>query len=266
MRRLPQEVPQGKREVVIVPGPHIKAANNAQAGTSKTTVTAWDGPTRIFHWLLLTLIVCAWVSSEFAEALDDDLLVWHRWNGLAILVLIVWRILWGVFGSSTSRFMSFVPSPAGIWRHARQTFQGTAPHYLGHNPLGSLMIITLLVFLAMQATLGLFAVDDNDLTGGPLHRLVSAADAKEATRRHGWIFDFLLLPLAGLHIVTNVLYGRLKKEPLITAMITGKKPADTYADEPSAQLVAWPWTRALICLIAAISIVFGGLLLAGGRF
>jgi cytochrome b len=223
-------------------------------------------PTRIFHWLLLALIVSAWVSFEFAEDIDDDLLVWHRWNGLAILVLLVWRILWGFAGSSTSRFASFVPSPASVLRHARQTIDGTAQRYLGHNPIGSVMVLGLLLVLLTQGSLGLFAVDDNDLTGGPLHRLVSEADAKEATRRHDIIFHFVLLPLAALHIAANVLYGRIKKEPLITAMVTGEKPADTYEDAPSAQIVSRPLTRAMICLATAAGIVFGGILAAGGKF
>ena len=229
-------------------------------------MTAWDGPTRIFHWLLLTLIISAWVSFEFAEYIDDDLLVWHRWNGIAILTLLVWRLLWGVFGSSTSRFASFVPSPLQAWRHGHDTLKGTAPRYLGHNPLGSVMIIALLILLFTQTAFGLFAVDDNDLTGGPLHRLVSEATAKQSTHRHDFIFHYLLLPLAFLHIVTNVLYGRLKKEPLIRAMVTGKKPADAYADAPSAQIVERPLMRATVCLFAAAALVFGGIWALGGKF
>ena len=230
------------------------------------TVTAWDRPTRIFHWLLLALIVSAYISTEYAEDLGDVLLVWHRWNGLAICVLLVWRLLWGVFGSSTSRFASFVPSPAGAWRYARAAWKGGAPRYLGHNPLGSVMIIGLLIALLTQVGLGLFAIDDDDLTGGPLRRLVDHAGNKTATHWHEWVFDFVLLPLAGLHIATNVLYGRLKKEPLITAMVTGQKPSGPYADEASAQLVERPMLRAFLCLIAAKIIVFGGLYALGGKF
>ncbi len=244
----------------------IPQASNSSASAGPAHVTAWDQPTRIFHWLLLTLIILAWISSEFAEDIGDTLLVWHRWNGLAILVLVVWRLLWGLVGSSTSRFYSFVPSPASALRHARAAWNGTAPRYLGHNPLGGLMIIALLLVLLTQGSLGLFAVDDNDLTGGPLHRLVSEADAKEATRRHGFIFEFILLPLAALHIAVNVYYSVIKKEPLVRAMVTGTKPIETYQDATSAQIVDRPMLRAIVCLATAAAIVFGGLLAAGGRF
>jgi cytochrome b len=229
-------------------------------------VAVWDQPTRIFHWLLLTLVVSAWVSYEFSESFGDTLLVWHRWNGLAVLVLVVWRLLWGLFGSSTSRFRSFIPSPASALRHARAVWNGTAPRYLGHNPLGGLMIIALLLVLLTQGSLGLFAVDDNDLTGGPLNHLVSEADAKEATRRHAFIFEFILLPLAALHIAVNVFYSVIKKEPLVRAMVTGAKPAEKYQDATSAQIVERPMLRALVCLAAAAAIVFGGLVAAGAKF
>lgn len=230
------------------------------------TVTAWDLPTRIFHWLLLALIISAWVSVTFAEDFKDILLVWHRTNGLAITVLLVWRLLWGVFGSSTSRFSAFVPSPSRAITYVRETFTGKAPRYLGHNPLGSLMIVVLLLTLIAQVTLGMFSIDDDDLTGGPLRRLVDHPANKTATHWHGFVFGYVLFPLVALHIATNIYYGRVKNEPLITSMITGDKPADSYADEQSARLVDQPMVRAFSCLIAAAALVFGGLYLLGGKF
>ena len=61
-------------------------------------------PTRLFHWLLVALVLLAWASWRYSEALGDPTLKLHRWNGHAILVLIVFRLLWGLVGSSTSRF------------------------------------------------------------------------------------------------------------------------------------------------------------------
>ena len=251
-----------------MPSASVPSTNTPQKrnGDFTASVTAWDLPARLFHWLLLALVISAWVSVEFSEDLGDTLLVWHRWNGLAILTLLVWRLLWGFAGSSTSRFSSFVRSPATAVRYTRDAFRGIAPRYLGHNPLGSIMVIALLLALVAQTGLGLFSIDDDDLTGGPLSRLVSHAANKTATHWHDWVFNFVLLPLAGLHIATNVFYGRVKKEPLITSMVTGEKPAGTYADEQRAHIVPRPMRRAFVCLIAAIAIVFGGLLAAGGQF
>lgn len=228
-------------------------------------VRAWDLPTRLFHWTLVLLIVSAWVSFEFAEDIGDATLVWHRANGLAILTLVVWRILWGVWGSSTARFARFVRSPAAVLAYARSLLAGRGARYLGHNPLGALMVLALLAALATIAGFGLFATDDNDLVGGPLYRLVSERQNVRAARLHDQVFHLVLLPLVALHIAVNVLYTLVKNEPLIRAMITGRKPAANYADTPEAAIVARPLLRALVCLVAAAVIVFGGILGLGGR-
>lgn len=236
-----------------------------EPATDAGSARAWDLPTRLFHWTLVVLILSAWVSYEFAEDLGDETLVWHRANGLAILTLVVWRVLWGIWGSSTARFASFVRHPTTILAYAQGLLTRGAPRYLGHNPLGALMVLALLAAVAIQAGFGLFATDDNDLVGGPLYRLVDEAQNARAARLHDKLFHFLLLPLLALHIAANVLYTLVKKEPLIQAMVSGKKPVEPYADASEATVVARPLVRALVCLIAAAVIVLGGILAAGGR-
>ena len=231
-----------------------------------SSVNSWDLPTRLFHWTLVALIICAWVSFEFAEAIGDVTLKWHRANGLAILTLLVWRLMWGLFGSSTSRFASFVRSPATAIGYARDLAAGTPRRFLGHNPLGGWMVLALLAALLTQAAFGLFAIDDNDLTGGPLSHLVSEKTNKLATGRHDFIFHFLILPLAAIHVIANVLYGRLKGEPLNRAMMTGKKPTAAYEDAAEARIPNGAIARAVLCLLIAAAIVLGGLWLAGGKF
>ncbi len=235
----------------------------------RASVCAWDVPTRLFHWTLAALILSAWVSYEFAEDLRDSALVWHRANGLAVLILIVWRLLWGIWGPPTARFRSFVRAPATVLAYARALVGGRAARYLGHNPLGALMVLALLAAVAVQAGFGLFATDDNDLVGGPLHRLVGEAQNVRAARLHGFVFHFVLLPLVALHVLANGLYTFGKKEPLIQAMVTGRKPAAPYADAagaapPSCGAVGG-YGRALASLAAAAALVLGGILVLGGR-
>ncbi|HEX2842639.1 cytochrome b/b6 domain-containing protein [Hyphomicrobium sp.] len=233
--------------------------------TDTQRVPVWDLPTRLFHWTLVFLIVSAWVSYEFAEDIGDETLIWHRANGLAILVLIVWRILWGLWGSSTSRFSGFVPTPSAIMHYAQSLCSGRAARYLGHNPLGALMVLALIATVAAISGFGLFATDDNDLVGGPLYRLVSEQQNARAARLHDQLFNYLLLPLVALHVTVNALYTLVKKEPLIQAMITGKKPAEPYADAQEAGITARPGLRAMVCLVAAAALVLGGIVAAGGR-
>lgn len=228
-------------------------------------VRAWDLPTRVFHWTLVMLVAVSWASFQYAQLIGDPRLVIHRRTGYAVLILVAWRLLWGFAGSSTSRFTSFVRGPGAAIGYASALARGQSRHYLGHNPLGALMVLALLALVGGQALLGLFTVEHNDLAAGPLYRLVDEETQKLASRWHRRAIYWFLLPAIGLHITANVLYALLRKDPLIAAMVTGRKPAARYEDEAEAQIVVRPVLRALGCLVAAAAIVLGGILLLGGR-
>lgn len=230
-----------------------------------TRVLAWDLPTRLFHWTLAALVLSAWVSFRYSENFSDHLLKWHRWNGLAVLTLLVWRVMWGFAGPPTARFASFVRGPGAAIGYGRDLLAGRPRRFLGHNPLGAFMVLALLAMLLAQSSLGLFTVEHNDLTAGPLYRLVSGATTKWASRWHHMVFDYILLPLIVLHILANVLYGLIKREPLIPAMITGRKPRADYEDAHAEARAGRPMVRALVLLALAAAIVLGGIRLLAGR-
>jgi cytochrome b len=236
-----------------------------QSEPDRQSVGAWDLPTRVFHWTLVSLLISAYVSFRFSEAFGDNTLKWHRYNGYAVLVLLVWRLLWGFVGSSTSRWAAFVRWPWVAAGYAFDLLRGRDRHYLGHNPLGSWMILAVLAAVAAQATLGLFTVEHNDAYWGPLYKLVSDAQQKVLTKWHTWSFYWVLLPLLAAHITANVLYGVVMKDPLIRAMVTGTKPVGAYEDQTEANIVASPLLRALACLLIAVALVFGTIVGLGGK-
>lgn len=226
-------------------------------------VRAWDLPTRLFHWSLVALITGAWASASFSEALHDATLRLHRWTGYTILVLLVWRLIWGFVGAPTSRFFNFLSSPLTAFRYGLDLVAGRTRHYLGHNPLGAWMILALLMTVLAQAGIGLFTSEHDDLAAGPLARLVADDWAKPIRHWHHLVFNRVLLPLIGLHIVANILYGLVKRDPLVEAMVTGVKPAGHYVD--GAIAVTSAPARALLCVVVAAAVVLGGITLAGGR-
>src|SRR5262249_9702248 len=125
------------------------------------------------------------------------------------------------------------------------------------------MVMALLAAIAAQCLTGLYATDEDRLIiEGPLAKTVADAAADFAARWHRRIFDAIEI-LAVLHIAANVFYTFVRREPLIPAMVTGGKPAGDFADMPTA--IPGSWARAAICLLAAISLVFGAITLAGGR-
>ncbi|WP_284180264.1 cytochrome b/b6 domain-containing protein [Rhabdaerophilum sp. SD176] len=232
--------------------------------THAGTVRVWDWPTRAFHWLFVSLIVSAWLSFELANKIGDPTLKWHRWNGYAILVLLVFRLIWGVVGSSTARWASFVRGPGAMLRYGLGMMRGEKARYLGHNPLGTAMILVLLAAVATQAMLGLFSLEHNEITAGPLKRLISDETAKVITDLHVRGFN-MIIGFAAIHVLANAGYGMMTGEPLIQAMVTGRKPAEPYVD--ATEMVPAPSVtlRALVVLAMSIGIVFGGITLAGGR-
>lgn len=231
----------------------------------QSMVRAWDLPTRVFHWVLVFSIVSAWVSFRFAEAFGDFTLKWHRWNGYAVLVLLTWRIMWGLVGSSTSRLAALAPRPLRSLAYLRALIMKRPIEYLGHNPLGTWMILALLAVVSAQAVLGLFTVEHNDVVAGPLYRIVAEEVWQKLSKWHIWSFYWVILPLIAVHVASNVLYGVLKGKPHITAMVTGRKADVDYVDGDGAWFVSAPLRRAAMVLVVAIAVVFGSILALGGR-
>ena len=231
--------------------------HGAQSEThEQQSVRAWDIPTRAFHWLLVLLIISAYLTRHYG----DDALYWHTLNGYAVLVLIVFRIIWGFVGSSTARFSSFVRWPWTAAAYALDFALRRPRHFLGHNPLGGGVVIAMLAVIGFQGITGLYSSDDA-LAEGPLMETVEYETMEELTSWHVWNFDLLLL-LIGLHIFANILYLFWKKENLIRPMLTGRKEAAAYEDAAEAR-IASPFL-ALVVLAVAVAIVLGGIRALGG--
>jgi cytochrome b len=240
------------------------ALPGAAAERATPMVRAWDLPTRLFHWALVVCIVSAWASFEFADRIGDPTLKWHRWNGMAILVLLTWRLLWGFAGGSTARFAAFITWPWNGLSYLVGALKGDKRHYLGHNPAGTWMVIILFLAVAAQAKLGLYTLEHNELTAGPLQRTI--IENETLTKQiQGWHRQgfYLLLGLIAVHVTVNLLYRIVFKDKLIEAMVTGRKPASVYADQQEATGGSLALAAAL--LIVAAFIVYGAITMLGGR-
>ena len=197
----------------------------------------WDLPTRLFHWTLVGLIALSWWAAEYHY---DDV---HIWSGVAVLSALIFRILWGLFGSSTARFANFVRGPGPVAAYLRGSWRG-----IGHTPLGALSVVVLLALVATQVGLGLFASDEDGLMMGPLARLVSMDASDAAKDLHEALFNVLLAFIA-LHVVA-ILFYKLRGKSLFKPMITGKGEAEPGL-EPMRPGKGWV---AFLCLVAAIGI------------
>ncbi|HVZ28996.1 MAG TPA: cytochrome b/b6 domain-containing protein [Asticcacaulis sp.] len=177
-------------------------------------VKVWDIWTRLFHWSLAGLIAFAWWSVE------NHHLDWHKIAGSVIAGLLVFRLWWGVFGGSTARFADFVKGPGAIFSY----LGGKKPVTLGHNPLGALSVLALLLSCAAVVGFGLFASDTDGLESGPFASQVNYDQSVLAGTLHGYAFEAVKW-LVVLHLLAIAYYAMIKREPLLGSMIHGQKPA-----------------------------------------
>lgn len=189
-------------------------------------IKLWDLPTRLFHWLLTILIVGAVITAKTG----GNAMVWHGRIGLGILGLVVFRIVWGLVGSTYARFSSFLPTPASIGAYLRGQWHGH-----GHNPLGALSVLGMLALIAVQVSTGLFANDDIAFQG-PLASLIDKEFSDTLTGYHKLAINFLIAMIV-LHLCAIAFYALIKKDNLIKPMVDGWKviEAETPASDRSAR-------------------------------
>jgi cytochrome b len=228
----------------------------ADRAARSARVRVWDPATRLFHWALVALIISAYCTRNF---IGDATLFWHRVNGYAIIALLVFRLLWGIVGSSTARFSAFPPNPVAAVHYALALVRGRRPHYLGHNPLGGLLIYAMVLAVAAQAGTGLFTSDDS-FAQGPLVDHVGDRMVSRLSALHAKIF-WVIVGLAALHVAANLVYQYGFKDRLIDAMLGGRKPRAAFVDGEEARFA--PVSRALVCFGIAVAVVIAGLKLAG---
>ena len=189
-------------------------------------------------------------------------------------LILAWRLIWAFVGNAHSRWKAILPIGRGFFQevsgYLRGLRKGNAPSYLGHNPLGRMMITLLLLMMFSQALTGL-VLAGTDLYkppfGGVIAEWVTEGDPiKLANLKPGskefvdpaayaemrgfrkpvitiHLYGFYILIVAGLlHIVAVVVTEVREKSGLISAMITGEKvlstpPVDAQSNKSGTESV-----------------------------
>jgi cytochrome b len=212
---------------------------------SAHTVRVWDAPLRIFHWGLV-----ASVSTAIATGLKGgDWMELHGKAGIAVAGLLAFRLVWGVVGSETARFSSFVRGPGAIAAYLRGRWEG-----LGHNPLGALSVLAILSLLTIQVLTGLFGNDEIAFSG-PLAGWVSEDTSIWLTGKHRLVV-YGVYAILVLHILAIAGYKVFKKEALVPPMVTGKKAVDE-AVKPPKPAPTWALPIALFLGAGAATLAAG---------
>jgi len=174
------------------------------------TVKIWDPFVRVFHWSLVTSFAVAWLTAE-------DLKPLHIWAGYAAGSLIALRLVWGVVGTRFARFSQFIRSPFTVAAYLRDVVTGRELRYLGHNPVGGMMIVALILSMAAVCVTGW--MQSTDAYWG----VEWVEEVHEALAS-------VMLGLVGIHVLGVVVTSLKHRENLVRAMITGRKRAPGATD------------------------------------
>mgnify|MGYP005827443281 CR=1 FL=1 len=177
----------------------------ASAASQTRKVLVWDLVVRLFHWF----VVLGCLADLF---IFDDGGRWHRWIGYMVAMALIVRVLWGVVGSKHARFANFAPRPSALARYLAALFRGREPRFLGHNPAGAVMMLSLMALLAGVAATGWMLTLDRFFGSEALE------DLHEAVANSIFV-------LAGLHAAAALFESWRHNENLVLSMITGYKRA-----------------------------------------
>lgn len=188
----------------------MSAQAQASSSGATTRVVVWDPVVRLFHWLVVTGVTANLFFLEEGKFA-------HRWIGYAIMMLLGVRLVWGFAGSRHARFSDFIPSPSRLWSYGQALLRGREPRYVGHNPAGALMMLTLILLLLLVG-----------LTGW-MQGLDEFWGVEWVKELHGF-FANAIMALAGLHATAAIIESIRHRENLIWAMISGRKRAASGDD------------------------------------
>ena len=177
-------------------------------------VKVWDLAVRISHLLFGVLVLGAFLTSE-----EDELVPVHTRVGLVLLGVVLFRVVWGFVGSKHARFTDFVRSPRVVMKELRTMIRGKAGHWLGHNPVGAVMVVMLLATLLTVTLTGIVSSQGPEWSGPLLMSKSAAHSIKEVHEAAAWALPVLLV----FHVAGVLLSSFLEKQNLVAGMVTGFK-------------------------------------------
>jgi cytochrome b len=183
--------------------PLTTASSSPVRADAPAMVVVWDWPLRLFHWTLAAAVLIAWFTPNAYDTV-------HRIAGYTVLGLIAFRLVWGFAGTRYSRFRSFIrllrAAPRFLWGLRR----GQTGRYLGLNPAGAAMSVTLLLLLAVSTISGWMQVT------------VRFFGVAWVEGLHTYSSDLVMI-LVIVHLLGVLTMCVLQRENLVRAMITGRK-------------------------------------------
>jgi cytochrome b len=178
----------------------------------------WSIPTRVFHWLFVLFILLAFISAD-----EERWLNYHAVIGYAVLILLIFRAGWGLFGPKYSLFKDFPISKQKAKEFLENIFDDKQK-YIGHNPMASYVMIAMLLVAFLTVVTGVLAFGIQE--GKGILSSLNSSFFKEMKlfKEIHEILSTLFIALIAAHI-GGVLVDRLlhKKHETLNSIFTGYK-------------------------------------------
>jgi len=169
----------------------------------------WDLPVRLLHGLI-ALLVTVLVVTGLVERTSGQV---HVWAGYLLLAALLVRLVWGIVGSDSARFIRFVRGPRAILDYLPRLLSTRPTRWPGHNPIGALYVVVILGLLLAACVTGLFFESWAEVRG-PLAERVSRALAVRLSDWHG-VLLWPILVLVAVHVAVTLGYWIFKSEDRI---------------------------------------------------
>ena len=166
-------------------------------------IRVWDLVVRLGHWTLAISFLVAYATAE-----SEAWRLIHAISGTMVLAVVLFRVVWGIFGPWTAQFSAFVKPPRAVMAYLSSLLTAHPEHHTGHNPAGGWAVLLLLGLAGLAATTGLVVY--NDLGGNALE------EAHE-------VLANACLAMVVVHVLAVALSSWLHRENLIVPMLTGRK-------------------------------------------
>ena len=164
---------------------------------AKTPFVIWTVFVRITHWLVALFVIVNFFN---------DTGYWHRFIGYACLLLVLSRVVYGLWISKASSSKFYIPTITNIKLHLSEIkTQHFSPH-VGHNPLGQWAVYIIWLLITLLALTGWLSRTDaywGEDWPVDLHAFFSNA----------------LQVMVVLHLIAVLLMSKLQKKNLAKQMI-----------------------------------------------
>jgi len=216
--------------------------------TRNDLIAIWDVWIRLFHWTLVASVAVLLYSGLTGDLFFD----WHKDVGEFVLLLIVFRIVWGIVGSSNARLKRLIRSPAEGVEHIRHFARRDVPLEREHNAAGAWAVLAMILMLGTQAVTGLFIADEDEFVEGALYDDVSSEISDLMYSIHHTNAELIQIVLI-VHIAMVLLYWVYARRNLVLPMLTGKIRWTSDTEPPS--IVIRQWWVGIPLLLACAAVV-----------